>query len=1117
MSLSWLSPSHSATSEDNVAIPTVESFQSKDTESLIKQFNAFYRKDNYEQAFPLAKRILDTVEDVLGPDHPSVAKWLSKLAALYQAKGDYASAERLYQRSLAIREKALGPAHPDVAQSLNNLALLYQAKGDYASAEPLYQRSLAIWETTLGLTHPDVATSLNNLAWLYQVKGDHASAEPLYRRSLAIREKVLGPAHSAVAQSLNNLAWLYQAKGDYARAERLYQRSLAIWEQALGQAHPTLAASLNNLAELYRIKGDYVGAESFYRRSLAIREKALGPVHPDVAQSLNNLAWLYQAKGDYANAEPLYQRSLAIWETALGPTHPDVATSLNNLAWLYQVKGDYASAEPLYRRSLAIREKAFGPTHPAVAQSLNNLAWLYQAKGDYASAERLYQRSLAIWEEALGPAHPDVAQLLNNLALLYQAKGDYTSAEPLYRRSLAIREKALGPAHPDVAQSLHNLAWLYQGKGDYASAEPLYRRSLANVEQALGPMHSDVAYALNNLAGLYRAQGDHAIAEPLYQRSLVIWEQALGPTHPQVAVALNNLAVASWAKQDIQKALAFLTRATEIEEHNLILNLATGSEAQKQAYVATLTGRMDTVISLSLHSAVTDPAATRLATITALRRKGRVLDAVTESMMTLHRHLAPEDQAVLDQLIGVRTQLASLVFAGSDKMGAEQYRLRIDSLTETQDVLEAKLSANSAVFSNQAQSVTIEQVQHSLPGNAVLVEWIRYRPFDPQKFTYDSPRYAAYVLQATGDPAWVDLGPAASIDKMVTDFLITLKVINGDSAENLQDRLPATEKFARQLDEQLMRPLRQYIGNASLVLLSPDSTLNLVPFGALRDENDHYLLERYTFSYVTSGRDLLRLQTRQPSQQKGLLVAAPDFDGTKHPITTLTANANNRRSMDYSLTSWEPLPGTLEEARAIGQIFPDMEIITGANATESALKQVHGPRILHTATHGFFLPDLPANEKASNISIAENSLLRSGLVLTGANKPSSDNDDGILTALEAAGLDLWGTQLVVLSACETALGKVLNGEGIYGLRRAFVIAGAESQLMSLWSVSDEATRDLMVEYYQRLKQGEGRASALRQAQLKLLHDKQSGHPFFWAGFISAGAWDALSGTLQKND
>jgi CHAT domain-containing protein len=298
-----------------------------------------------------------------------------------------------------------------------------------------------------------------------------------------------------------------------------------------------------------------------------------------------------------------------------------------------------------------------------------------------------------------------------------------------------------------------------------------------------------------------------------------------------------------------------------------------------------------------------------------------------------------------------------------------------------------------------------------------------------------------------------------------------------------------------------------------------------VPFEALVDEHERYLIERYAVSYLTSGRDLLRLQVPRLPRSAAVIVADPVFGEPPQPPARSaldTRGAVDRSGISALATSerlsaiyFAPLGATADEGRAIKALFPPATLLTGLRATKSELQRVEAPRMLHIASHGFFLPDTTAspggNAPGTSAAPAENPLLRSGLALAGANLTREREGEGILTALEASGLDLWGTKLVTLSACDTGVGEVRNGEGVYGLRRAFVLAGAETLVMSLWPVSDYVSRQTMVAYYTGLRAGLGRGDALRQAKLAILKRPNRRHPFYWASFIQSGEWASLDG------
>jgi CHAT domain-containing protein len=584
--------------------------------------------------------------------------------------------------------------------------------------------------------------------------------------------------------------------------------------------------------------------------------------------------------------------------------------------------------------------------------------------------------------------------------------------------------------------------------------------------------------------------------------------------------------------------MELLARGTNIQENNLDPILATGSEAQKRNYMVTLSHTTHGTISLHLQDAPNNPEAARLALTTLLRRKGRILDAVTNSLQTLRQNLTPEDQELLDELAAIRSQLAALMFKGAGDTSPEDYHQQVAELKAEANQLENTLSRRSAEFRVESQPVTIEAVQQLIPADTALVELVQYKPYNAKKRKGETPRYAAYILHSTGEPQWLDLGEAAPINETVAQF-----------RHALQHRSGTIQPIARTLDEQLMQPIREKLGDTHKLLLSPDSQLNLIPFAALVDENNNYLVENYSITYLTSGRDLLKLQHSSPSQTAPLLVANPDYSnpGDSAPIACKdatcrvststggegTRSTDSQRSTDLTQIAFNPLPGTAQEAAAIAPMLPEVTLLTESEATENAIKQTTRPQILHIATHGFFLEDIELVASPAfgtsfldqrslypepdfgaiprpQIANPENPLLRSGLALAGFNPRQSGEDDGVLTALEAAGLNLYGTKLVVLSACETGVGAVNNGEGVYGLRRAFTIAGAESQVMSLWKVSDEGTKDLMVSYYQRLLENEGRSEALRQVQLEMLRSQQYQHPYFWASFIPSGDWTPMN-------
>lgn len=840
------------------------------------------------------------------------------------------------------------------------------------------------------------------------------------------------------------------------------------------------------------------------------------------AEQLHDQGLKLYGEGKYDEAINLATRELAIREKWLKGDDLYVAESLQMLGMLYREKGEYARSEPLYQRALRIREKVLGQDDPRVATTLSHLGQLSRLKGDYAQAESQYQRALAIREKTLGADDPFVATSLNNLALIYVYLEDYSKAEALYERALKVYERTVGPDDSYVATVLSNLAQISWQKGELAQSKALLQRAVNIEQKQLGFQHPALAQSLSNLATIYAEEGNAAEAERLYDRALNIRENTLGREHPLVASLLNNLSLLFQGKGNPQQAIRLQERANDIREKDLKALLTGGSEKQKQSYLAVLAGEMAGTISLHVNTAPNSPLAIRLALTTVLRRKGRVLDAMSSQIETLRGHLSSEDVVLFDQLVQKRARLSTRILQGAEARSPEQYRLEISELNGEVERLEASLSARSAEFRLQSEAVTIERVQQAIPADAALVEFVAYKPFDPAAKTrierWKPTRYVAYVLRRVGMPAWVKLdGEASTIDNEVTKL-------------RAATRNPARtdiRTLARALDERIMRSLRTVLGDARRILLSPDGALNLVPFAVLVDEEGHFLVEKYDFIYLTSGRDLLRFGKNLTSGHENVVIASPAFDQVLGPNQAdsrlVLSRDRNQRGRDFA-QHFKLLTGAIDEAKDLGKLL-DVEPRIGEQATETALKKVNGPRILHIATHGFFLANQkqkPARiDPLGNYSLSfssdegENPLLRSGLAFAGANNlEGGSGEDGILTALEASSLNLWGTGLVVLSACETGLGEIQNGEGVYGLRRALVLAGAESQLLSLWKVDDEMTRDLMVRYYtQLLVEKRGRSEALRQIQLERIatrgESNDESHPYYWASFIQSGQWKNL--------
>ena len=817
---------------------------------------------------------------------------------------------------------------------------------------------------------------------------------------------------------------------------------------------------------------------------------------------------------------PALALALALgWAVLAGWTSPaaaqpagslDEAAELQRAGRVADAAGDYVRAERALLRASELFERGLGAEHPQVSSVKTALCNVYEHMGDYARALPFCEAAVDIAERAYGPRDVRVAVIVGNYALVCQELGRFQQAELLYSRALDIYGGA-GPTTREIPGALHSLGSLYFQAKDFARAEPLLLKSAKAAERILGPEDPGTANAYNTLGVLYAAMGKLDQAEAQLLRAIAILEKRLGPDHPHLASSYLNLGALYLRTGAIAGAIAAHARGADIEEKSLELVLSGGSEAQKRTFMRTMRSGTDGIVSVHAVAAPDDAGAGRLALLTILRRKGRVLDAMTQGLSALRGRLGDADRAELDQLGAKRSALAALVLGATS--ATPDQRARQAALEADVQRLDASVSARSAEYRAVAAPVSIASVAAAIPDGAALVEIAAYRPVDFKSVArgFQPARYRAYVLDHAGNVRWVDLGAAAAIDGAVTALRRALAA-----------RSAGAQAAARDLDARVMQPIRGLLGRAETIFLSPDGSLNLVPFAALVDESGRFLVERFAFDYVTSGRDLLRLTSHGAPRGGALIIADPDFGPAPAARGTGGGLAN---------ATFKALPGTAEEALALGGLLADAQVLTGVDATATAIAQARAPRILHVATHGFFLPDEPPEpapkpaakpgdpagdqrgfdlEERARI---ENPLLRSGLVLAGANLHGRGKDAGIFTALEASGLDLFGTKLVVLSACETGLGDVQNGDGVYGLRRALVIAGAETQVMSLWKVDDAATRDLMIAYYKALLGGGERGAAMRGVQRAMLAAKPTAHPFYWASFIVSGDPSSLEGKL----
>ena len=841
---------------------------------------------------------------------------------------------------------------------------------------------------------------------------------------------------------------------------------------------------------------------------------------------LVNLGAMQLTSGDLESAAKNFERALEITQQAKGSDEPDRALALGGLGMVAVRRQNFGQAEGLLQESLDISRRLYGDDHPYVATCILNIGTLRQRRGDYDGALVEMQKAVAIDEKSAGLDDLATLKALDSLGDVYIDLQDHQAAKPILERALALAEKSLGPSNLLVAHLLQNLGIIARHRNDFSQALGYFWRAEKIREHSLGPHHPATATLLVNIGNVYDAQGDYPHALETYKRALGILQDTLGPYHEWALLTLGDMSRAYYQQGDVPHAVECLRQENEGVEQTVSFNLVVGSEHDRLAYIDKYSDVINTIISMNVQGAPHDRNARELAALAILQHKGRVQDALSDNMLSLRRHLQGEDQALLEQLSTTTAALAKVSLGGDPHMPIDEHRQQIATLEQQREKLEVEIGTRSQGYIERAHSVTLDAVEAAIPDDAALIEFAIYHPFELT--TVDAPegegRYIVYALSKIGGVEWKELGTEREIDDTVRAF-----------RKALQDPATANVRtLARSLDDRIFRPVRALSPGTRRWIISPDGQLNFVPFEALVDENGQYLLASQSISYVTTGRDLLRMQVANPSRSTPLFIANPLFgepsnetNSSRKPGGASSIAMGQRRNVtvanDRSDIYFAPLTGSTQEVRQLRTLYPNARVLSGRNASKAELSAVHAPEILHIATHGFFLNDLENSDSpeqdgtaadqrgiAAGVKIS-NPLLRSGLALAGANLDSAGKDNGILTALEATNLDLWGTKLVTLSACDTGVGEVKNGEGVYGLRRAFILAGAQTIVTSLWPVSDTATRELMTDYYSGLKRGEGRGDALRKAKLAMLKRKGRAHPFYWASFIQIGNWTSLDG------
>ena len=1021
-----------------------------------RKFRRAMDKDDYAQAKELIPQILSEGTRHLEGKPEEYASLMNLIGLLLSNYGEDQKSITYFNLALEKACNELGDTSYTCGLYAYNSAIAYKTIGKYEEAEPLFLKSLPLLAKQYEPFSADYTHCYYQLALLYIEMGRYAEAEPMLNAIIYFFEISFGKDNDDYRSSQGNLARVYEGMGQYKKAENIFLESLEYYRRNSPVKNDILSVMLNNLAELYWKMGRYESAEKLFLESLEIRA-GIKPSDPiDSASTLNNLGLVYKAMSDFTHAENAYLHSIAIYKRNGMEKHPDYTNPVNNLGELYRLMGRHEQAFEKFTEVIELREQLYGTQHPNYANAVNNLGLVYFGLGYYVEAEKLLLLSKDIYRATLGENHDYYANCLNNLAILYRIVKRFDEAEYFYNECLRISKAALGTDHKNYALYLNGAGILYKDMGNYEKAASMIREASQIMEAKLGKGNYDYIDMIYNLAEVYREMNLTTLSKPIYLEAMQGYLQLISDYFPGL------------------------------------------SEDEKTAFYYTVSNRFDTFNSYVVQQLLENPGPQNNDLIEAmfniqLQVKSLLLSEITNIKA---RVMAGGDSALAD--LFSRWENSKTLLAKALQLSQEDLIIKgIDakSIKDETNTLEKELSLKLNGFSSilKLKSIKWQDVAAKLDDHEALVEIIRVDYYDK---TWKDTVY--YVALSVNNASII---PGVAVLKNGKDLELSIFDNYRKSIwESREDMESYNEYWA---------PLKTITGKAKKVYFTPDGCYHKINLYTLKNpESGNYLINDISIILQTNAKDLLISKVAKPQLNSLIeIFAYPEYYLINDSVSDIS-NANNVRGLQqYGYNYLQELPGTLVEAEKISAIFTQNNWSANAHlgpaANESALKAIKSPGVLHIATHGYFNMD-----SGRELSTGENNpLFRSGLMLAGAGSVSGQinrGEDGILSAFEVLQLNLENTELVALSACETALGEVRNGQGVYGLQRAFMAAGAKALIMSLWQVEDNATQELMNYFYHYWlnHKSVGKQEAFRIAQQEIMKKYQS--PVYWGAFVILG-------------
>lgn len=1073
--------------------------------SLINLTLCYSELNDIKEALEINLHLLDLQKKVLGEKHPDYLACLDHLASLYSIQGDYQSALRNSLKVVELGKEVLGEKHPDFLANLFGLGYHYSNIGDYQMAIQVHLRVIELGKEVLGEKHQIYLANLINLIVCYSKLHEYKKALEINLHLLNLQKEVLGDKHPDYLTNLNSLANVYLGLGDLQNALEIFIKVIELRKEVLGEKHPDYLTSLANAALCYSELGNYIQAFEFNLKVVELRKDILGEKDSSYLTSLSNLAHNYTTLGNYTKALELNLKIIELRKEVLGEKHPSYLTSLANLGTVYVYMGDYLKALEINLNVVEISKEIWGEKHPDFFTCLGNLAYVYSILGNYNQALEIQLKVVESIKQVLGDGHPKYLLSLNNLATTYLKLGEYNKALEIEKEIVDLTEEDFGVRHPDYLIRYGNLASIYLALENYNKALEINQIVTDLTKEVMGASHPDYLRALNNLAENHRQLGQINKALKINQNLVGLSKKILGDQHPDYLTRLNNLAVTEFDLSQTSSALNHYLEMLNKKEQRVLDYLSIMTSHQREYFWNQNINYFIRFNKYLEKEIILYPEGAGYAYKNALFTKGLLLNTAIDFEKLIAESGIPEAIAKFEELKLLKLQIQRL----QERPLAEQY-LNVDSLENIAQKKESELVKLSKEYGDYTRNlkITWKDVQANLSDNDVAIEFVEYPTLT------DTVKYAALVLRK----GW-------QYPKMIPLFC------KNEIEEYIQqdvDKIYSYGYVGKQIKKYLWEPLEEFIFPGERVYFSPAGIIYQLAIENLAWNDSTILGERYQMYRLSSTKELV---VQQPESKSHTAVV---YGGLDFNLDTVDMIAGSKKfktpdnlftmlrgySNDYSERSgWNPIHGTGIEAEQITRLLSDknyqVKLYTGKEGMEESFKALSGKKngIIHIATHGFFLP---IEESRQNPFVLQrigddqpakaiiDPMLRSGLIMAGGNKAWLGEDipdnieDGVLTAKEISHMDLRGTDMVVLSACETGLGEV-SSEGVFGLQRSFKQAGVKTIVMSLWKVNDEATKYMMTEFYASMLSGKEKREAFLEAKQKCREKYID--PRYWAAFI----------------